>query len=114
MKRSEPTSRCCLRETLDLLAPRAGSIVVDATLGAGGHAEALLDAIGPDGRLLGIDRDSDRPGRSAGARLARFGDAFVPLRGNHDDLVLLLRRGRRSPRWTAILFDLGVSSMQTR
>ena len=49
-----------LRETVALLEPRDGATLVDATLGAGGHAAALLEAIGPRGRLLGIDRDPTR------------------------------------------------------
>ena len=46
-----------LHETLERLAPRPGAVLVDGTLGAAGHAQALLNASGPDGRLLGIDRD---------------------------------------------------------
>jgi 16S rRNA (cytosine1402-N4)-methyltransferase len=99
-----------LRETLDLLAPRPGSTVVDATLGAGGHAEALLELVGPEGRLLGIDRDPSALAL-ASERLASFGKAFTPLRGNHEDLVRLLREAGVFAV-DAILFDLGLSSMQ--
>jgi 16S rRNA (cytosine1402-N4)-methyltransferase len=99
-----------LRETVDLLAPRDGGTVVDATLGSGGHAEALLEALGPDGRLLGIDRDPVAL-ETARQRLARFGDRFTPLRGNHDDLVELLRDAGAFAV-DGILFDLGLSSMQ--
>jgi len=99
-----------LREAVDLLAPRAGGTVVDATLGSGGHAEALLEALGPEGRLLGIDRDPVAL-EAASRRLARFGDRFTALRGNHDDLVELLR-GAGAFVVDGILFDLGLSSMQ--
>lgn len=97
-------------ETLELLAPASGDRVVDGTLGAGGHAEALLTAISPDGRLFGIDRDPHAL-ELASERLARFGPAFVPLRGDHEDLGRLLSRAGVT-EVDRVLFDLGVSSMQ--
>lgn len=99
-----------LAKTLELLAPRPGSTVVDATLGAAGHALPLLEAISPDGKLFGIDRDPEAL-EIAGRRLAGFGDRFVPLQGRHEDLVELLR-GAGVFACNAMLFDLGVSSMQ--
>ncbi len=99
-----------LDETLELLAPRPGATFVDATLGAAGHAFPLLEAIAPDGRLIGIDRDPEAL-EIAGRRLAVFGDRFVPLHGRHEDLVRLLRDAGVFA-CNAILFDLGVSSMQ--
>src|ERR1700712_918713 len=69
-----------LETTLDLLAPaldrEAPSTVVDATLGLGGHAEALLERF-PRATLIGVDRDPDAL-RRAGARLAPFGERFRP------------------------------------
>jgi len=97
-------------ETLELLAPRAGSTVVDATLGAGGHAEAILQVLGSGGHLLGIDRDAGALGL-ARDRLARFGPAFTPLQGDHRQLAELLHAADISAV-DGILFDLGVSSMQ--
>jgi len=99
-----------LRETIDLLTPISGATVVDGTLGAAGHAHALLEAISPDGRLLGIDRDADAL-KIAEHRLANFGDRFTPLHGRHEDLAGLLR-GAGIFACDAMLFDLGVSSMQ--
>jgi 16S rRNA (cytosine1402-N4)-methyltransferase len=98
------------RETLELLAPRRGEIVVDATLGTGGHAELLLEAIGPHGRLIGIDRDADGLD-VARRRLARFADAFSGIHGDHAELKrLLLAIGIDTV--DRVLFDLGVSSRQ--
>ena len=99
-----------LGETIDLLAPGPGATVVDGTLGAAGHAFALLDRVGPDGRLFGIDRDPDAL-EIARTRLAAFGDRFIPIRGRHEDLTRLLRDAGVFA-CHAMLFDLGVSSMQ--
>lgn len=99
-----------LNETVDLLAPQPGATIVDGTLGAAGHAYALLEAVGPDGRLFGIDRDLDAL-EIARTRLATFGDRFTPIHGRHEDLAQLLRDvGVFACH--AMLFDLGVSSMQ--
>ena len=99
-----------LREVVDLLAVGSGATVIDATLGLGGHAEALLEAVGPDGRVLGIDRD-EQALAAARQRLARFGDSFVGVHGNHTDLLKLLRQNGIFAV-DGVLFDLGVSSMQ--
>jgi 16S rRNA (cytosine1402-N4)-methyltransferase len=99
-----------MHETIERLAPRPGAVIVDGTLGAAGHARALLDASAPGGRLLGIDRDMDAL-RLAGERLAAYEDRFTPLYGRHEDLVELLRDAGVFVCDT-MLFDLGVSSMQ--
>jgi 16S rRNA (cytosine1402-N4)-methyltransferase len=105
-----PHTPVLLAESLRLLAPRPGSTLVDGTLGAGGHAEALLEAVGPAGRVYGIDRDAVARA-TAERRLARFGAAFVCLAGRHESLALLLREAGIE-RVDGLLFDLGVSSMQ--
>ncbi|MFY9585924.1 MAG: 16S rRNA (cytosine(1402)-N(4))-methyltransferase RsmH [Actinomycetota bacterium] len=88
---------------------RLEGVVVDATLGAGGHAERLLDAMGPGGKLLGVDRDPDAL-RRAGERLARFGDRVRLVHGNFDDIAELV--GAEGFDVVAgVLWDLGVSSM---
>jgi 16S rRNA (cytosine1402-N4)-methyltransferase len=108
--RSAPHIPVLLEEVLRLLRPAPGMTIVDATLGPGGHAEAFLEAVGPDGRVIGVDRDPETL-RLACERLARFGDRFVALHGDHRDLV---------PRLHAagivivdgVLADLGISSFQ--
>ncbi|HMM35823.1 MAG TPA: 16S rRNA (cytosine(1402)-N(4))-methyltransferase RsmH [Thermoanaerobaculia bacterium] len=98
-----------LREVLAALRPERGGVLVDATLGLGGHAEALLDA-SPSVRLVGIDRDPEALAL-ARARLARFGDRFVAVEGRHEELALHLDR-LDLPQVDGVLADLGVSSMQ--
>jgi 16S rRNA (cytosine1402-N4)-methyltransferase len=99
-----------LEEAVDLLGVGPGATVVDATLGPGGHAEALLVRVGPKGRVLGIDRD---PAALAYAsrRLAPAGERFTPLHGDHRDLIPLLH-GAGVAAVDAILADLGISSLQ--
>ena len=99
-----------LTEVVESLRPKPGDIMVDATLGAGGHAEALLERLGPNGRLIGIDRDRSAL-QIATARLSHYGDRFVPIHGSHEDLTELLRAAGDFAV-DAILADLGVSSMQ--
>ncbi len=76
--------------------------VVDMTLGAGGHAEALLES--GVGRLIGVDRDPEALER-ASARLARFGPRFVGIRARFSEVPV-------ESRADGFLYDLGVSSMQ--
>jgi 16S rRNA (cytosine1402-N4)-methyltransferase len=97
-------------ETLALLSPRSGGVYCDATLGGGGHAERILRASAPDGRLIGIDRDPTALA-AAGARLAPFGDRVTLVHGAFGDVGAHLRQ----LGLTAIdgfVLDLGVSSPQ--
>jgi 16S rRNA (cytosine1402-N4)-methyltransferase len=99
-----------LAEVLAVLAPRPGGLYVDGTLGAGGHAAAVLAASGPGSRLLGLDRDPLAI-ELAGARLAEFGDQVILKRQSFDRMG----EAMREMGWEAadgILLDLGVSSMQ--
>jgi 16S rRNA (cytosine1402-N4)-methyltransferase len=84
-------------------------VIVDATLGLGGHAEALLDA-NPGARLLGIDRDPDALA-IARERLARFGERCTIVQGTHDELIEISER-EKVETIGAVLADLGVSSLQ--
>jgi 16S rRNA (cytosine1402-N4)-methyltransferase len=84
-------------------------VVADATLGLGGHAEALLTRC-PNARLVGLDRDPEAL-RLAGRRLARFGDRLAPVQAVYDELPAVLA-SLAIHRVQGILFDLGVSSLQ--
>src|SRR5213078_357165 len=88
---------------------RPGAVVVDATLGLGGHSEALLRRF-PDVVLVGVDRDPDALARS-GRRLAGFASRTVLVHAVYDELPTVLHDVEH-PRVDGILFDLGVSSMQ--
>jgi 16S rRNA (cytosine1402-N4)-methyltransferase len=92
---------------VEWLAPARGGLFVDATVGAGGHASALLEA-GPDIRLVGIDRDPDALA-IAKERLAGFGGRVELVSGNFGDFDEALAG---FPAVDGILADLGVSSMQ--
>lgn len=99
-----------LNEILEHLVPaRRDGVLVDATLGLGGHAEALLER-NPDIRLLGIDRDPEALERSQ-ARLSRFGDRVTFARGRHESLIDILKQSNIESV-SGLLADLGVSSMQ--
>ena len=67
------------KEVLDLLQCKPGGVYVDATIGLGGHAEAILERIQPGGQLIGIDRDKESLERVQ-ARLKPYGDSLRLLR----------------------------------
>ncbi|WP_424534635.1 16S rRNA (cytosine(1402)-N(4))-methyltransferase RsmH [Sphaerisporangium viridialbum] len=101
-----------LRRVLELLAPALAGpspVLVDANLGLGGHAEALL-AAHPDLHLIGIDRDPTAIERST-ARLAPYSGRVTLVRAVSDELPEVLSRAG-FPRVNGVLFDLGVSSPQ--
>lgn len=96
-----------LQEVVAWLDPGRGGFFVDATLGAGGHAETLLER-GSEIRLLGLDRDPAALAL-AGRRLARFGQRVELVEANFSEIGRVLE-GRPPP--DGMLADLGVSSMQ--
>jgi 16S rRNA (cytosine1402-N4)-methyltransferase len=98
-----------LFEAVELLAPERGGLFVDATLGLGGHSEALL-AASPDTRVLGIDRDREAI-RLATERLARFGTRFRAAHGNFREISRILDEAEET-EVSGVLADLGVSSLQ--
>ena len=97
-------------EVAFLLRPRGEGWVIDATVGMGGHAEAILSASDASVSLLGLDVDPEALAR-AGARLASFGDRVRLVRSSFRDLAQAAgAHGIDSTR--SILLDLGVSSWQ--
>jgi 16S rRNA (cytosine1402-N4)-methyltransferase len=98
-------------EVVQMLAPVPGSRHVDATLGGGGHAERILTASNPDGRLLGLDADGAAIA-SVRARLApRFGDRLQLRQANFRELSVVAPE-EGFGRIDGCLFDLGLSSFQ--
>ena len=95
---------------VEYLRPAPGKTFMDGTLGGGGHAEAVLNHLLPGGRLIGIDRDDDALNECR-RRLAPFGEAFVPVKGNFKEAPELLA-GLGISRVDGIMLDLGVSSWQ--
>lgn len=98
-----------LAEVTALLAAGPTGLFVDATVGGGGHARAVLEAR-PDCRLLGLDRDLDALD-AAGQRLASFGDR-VMLRHTRFDAIAAAVGDTGATSVAGVLFDLGVSSPQ--
>ncbi|MFW6150959.1 MAG: 16S rRNA (cytosine(1402)-N(4))-methyltransferase RsmH [Chloroflexota bacterium] len=99
-----------LHEVVEALHASAGDCIVDCTVGPGGHAEALLEQLGPSGRLLGIDADPDAI-ELARRRLSRFGGSAILVNRSFVDLSAVCHEyGFHAV--DGILFDLGLSSMQ--
>jgi 16S rRNA (cytosine1402-N4)-methyltransferase len=98
-----------MAEVVQLLEAVPPGIIVDATVGAGGHARALLEA-SADHRLVGIDRDADAVAAAA-AVLNQFGARAVVMKSRFDRLGEILD-GLGTPSVAGVLFDLGVSSPQ--
>jgi 16S rRNA (cytosine1402-N4)-methyltransferase len=97
-------------EVLELLCCRPGGIYVDATLGLGGHAWAILEKIQPGGLLIGLDRDKESL-EKAKQQLRPYLDSTRLLHENFKNLPLVLNHLGISPIH-GILVDLGVSSFQ--
>ncbi|QYJ14735.1 Ribosomal RNA small subunit methyltransferase H [Rubrobacter xylanophilus DSM 9941] len=96
-----------LEEAVRELEPSGGDVVVDATFGGGGHSARILGELGPEGRLVGIDRDPEARGRAV--RLLEDPRFSFEL-GPYDEV--LWRMVRQGERADAVLFDLGLSSFQ--
>jgi len=96
-----------LMEAVSLLKPGAGKVIVDGTLGAGGHAEALL---AQGAFVVGIDRDPQSL-EAASKRLAPFAGRFSAIEGNYVNAQSLLAERGLLPV-DGILLDLGISSVQ--
>ena len=99
-----------VEEVLHFLAPRPGGVYVDATVGAGGHAEAILSSVQGRCTLIGIDRDPDALAR-ARHNLHSFRGAVRLAQGDFADIGWILR-SHDIEKVDGILLDLGMSSMQ--
>lgn len=97
-------------EVLRAIAPRPGGTYLDVTLGGGGHSEAILEASGPDGALIGIDRDAVARA-AASARLARFEGRVRVVEARMSEARAVLDSLGISAV-DGVVADLGVSSPQ--
>lgn len=98
------------QEVLDGLQPHSSGKYIDGTIGAGGHADGILTASGPDGRLMGLDADPEAL-FVASQRLASFGERVLLAQANFRELAAVARKHKFEPV-DGILLDLGLSSMQ--
>jgi len=99
-----------LNEVIEYLNLNENKIIIDCTIGEGGHAKKILESLGPSGILLGIDQDQDAL-VAARERLAPFGKRVDLIWGNFINLEKILRE-KEMVKVGGILFDLGVSSLQ--
>ena len=99
-----------LNEVLEWLDPKSGAVIVDGTLGAGGHAEAILGKLGSSGRLIGFDKDPEALSE-AWSRLGSFGGKAMIVRDDFRNIGTQLKKMQIESVDGALL-DLGVSSMQ--
>lgn len=99
-----------LTETLEHLALGPGKVIVDATVGTGGHSKAILEKILPGGKLIAIDRDQESL-NICRQRLNDFSSSCEFIQGNFADMDTILE-GLGLKEVDGILFDLGISSFQ--
>ncbi len=99
-----------LNETLEHLVTTTNGIYVDGTLGGGGHAEKICERLHTNGKLIGIDADTDAI-QEAGKRLQRFQSKIQLVNENTAHIATILR-SRNISTINGLLLDLGVSSFQ--
>jgi 16S rRNA (cytosine1402-N4)-methyltransferase len=99
-----------LKEVLAWLQPMAGGVYLDGTVGDGGHSLAILEASGPDGRLIGLDRDAAAMAE-AGQRLLPFGNRVTLIQADFREAGRIVT-GMGIQRLHGAVLDLGVSSRQ--
>ena len=105
-----PHKPVMLDEVISFIKPGKGDIIVDATIGAGGHSCEILKMIEPDGLLIGIDKDAEIL-KIAGRYLSKISDSYKLYQADYVDLDYILNKLEIS-KVQGILLDLGVSSLQ--
>jgi len=110
MRGSELHSSVLRPESVRALGVAPGGRYLDATVGLGGHTQALLEASAPDGRVLGIDRDPKALELTRG-RLTAYEDRLTLVEGSFSDVATYVGASDHEPLDGAIA-DLGVSSIQ--
>src|SRR3989338_4254638 len=97
-------------EIVNYLKLKPGQVIVDATIGTGGHSARILESILPGGRVMGMDRDEESL-EVCRARLAGAKDALILVHGNFSSLDTILD-SLGVKKADGIIFDLGISSYQ--
>src|SRR5215217_7345823 len=110
MKRETRHIPVLLDEVLDVLEPRPGKVIVDCTLGLGGHSAAILERVRPGGKLIGIDFDPANIAL-ARAKLEAVGGEFELFHNNFAALPTVLAQAGVE-RVDGVLADVGVASTQ--
>ncbi len=105
-----PHKPVMLDEVLSFIKPVKGDIIVDATIGAGGHSCELLKLIEPEGLLIGIDKDEEIL-KIAGKYLSKISDSYKLYQADYVELDHILDK-LKIKKADGILLDLGVSSLQ--
>lgn len=106
----EPHSPVLVDEVARDLVTKEDGVYLDGTVGGGGHAEAILQRLGPKGRLIGVDCDEEILTK-ARERLFRFGARVLLFKGHYEELSEIVGRSGGAV-FDGILLDLGVSSLQ--
>lgn len=98
------------KEALEYLDPKPGDIIIDATVGLGGHTEELIKRVRPGGRVIGIDRDEESLSY-AGDRLKDYADSLLLVHGDFRQIDEIMRK-LGIDKVDGILYDFGLSSFQ--
>ena len=99
-----------LEEVLEGLEPEPDAVLIDCTFGRGGHAQALLRRLGPEGRVLAIDKDPEA--LAAGNEMSAHDQRLKVVKASFTELEAAVRGEGWNQRVSGVLFDLGVSSPQ--
>lgn len=110
--KKSPHQSVMLQEVLDYLDIQPGSVVLDATAGAGGHLKAMCEAVGPNGRAFGVDRDSRAHQKDAAGGLIDIFPKTLTLVQKAFSSIPDILEDQNVSGVDALLCDLGVSSMQ--
>lgn len=99
-----------VREVVEILSPRLGGVYIDATVGTGGHTLEILKYVGPEGRVLGIDRDAE----TLYIARQRIDDNRVILRKGLFSEMREIAKDERIAEVDGVLFDFGFSLLQVK
>ena len=99
-----------LKESIEYLNPESADTILDATIDGGGHAEAILEKIGKEGRLIGIEQDAEIL-ENLKSQILNLKNNVILINGNFRDLDKLLEH-YNIKKINGAIFDLGMSSLQ--